>query len=34
VRDLSEDQLQPNRWWRDTGDAMSVTREWIGVENA
>jgi uncharacterized SAM-binding protein YcdF (DUF218 family) len=34
VRYAAEDPFEPNRWWRNTADAMSVSREWFGLLNA
>jgi hypothetical protein len=34
VRYAPDDPFQPDRWWRNTGDAMSVTRELFGLMNA
>lgn len=34
VRYTPDDPFQPQRWWRSTQDAMSVSREWFGLLNA
>ena len=34
VRYAREDPFEPARWWRNTGDAMAVTREVFGLLNA
>ena len=34
VRFAPDDPFEPNRWWRTTGDAMAVSREWFGILNA
>lgn len=34
VRYTPDDPFQPDRWWRNTQDAMSVSREWFGLLNA
>ncbi len=34
VRYTPDDPFQPDRWWRNTEDAMSVSREWFGLLNA
>jgi uncharacterized SAM-binding protein YcdF (DUF218 family) len=34
VRYTADDPFQPHRWWRNTADAMSVSREWFGLLNA
>jgi uncharacterized SAM-binding protein YcdF (DUF218 family) len=34
VRYTPDDPFRPDRWWRNTGDAMSVTRELFGLVNA
>ncbi len=34
VRYTPDDPFQPQRWWRNTEDAMSVSREWFGLLNA
>ncbi len=33
VRYAPDDPFQPRRWWRNTADAMSVSREWFGLLN-
>lgn len=34
VRGASGDSFEPGRWWRDTGDALDVVRESLGILNA
>jgi uncharacterized SAM-binding protein YcdF (DUF218 family) len=34
VRYTPDDPFDPDRWWRNTADAMSVSREWFGLINA
>jgi hypothetical protein len=34
VRAASEDPFEPKRWWRTTGDALDVIREFLGILNA
>jgi uncharacterized SAM-binding protein YcdF (DUF218 family) len=34
VRYTPDDPFDPNRWWRNTRDAMDFTREWFGIFNA
>jgi len=34
VRAASEDSFDPAHWWRDTGDALDVVREVLGLLNA
>ena len=34
VRYAPDDPFEPGRWWRNTADAMSVSREWFGLLNA
>ena len=34
VRYASDDPFEPARWWRNTADALSVSREWFGLLNA
>jgi uncharacterized SAM-binding protein YcdF (DUF218 family) len=34
VRYTPDDPARPERWWRDTGDAMAATRELFGLLNA
>lgn len=34
IRYTPDDPFQPNRWWQNTEDAMSVSREWFGLVNA
>src|SRR5439155_22605989 len=34
VRYTSDDPFEPARWWRNTADALSVSREWFGLLNA
>jgi uncharacterized SAM-binding protein YcdF (DUF218 family) len=33
VRYTSDDPFQPRGWWRNTADALSVSREWFGLLN-
>jgi uncharacterized SAM-binding protein YcdF (DUF218 family) len=33
VRYASDDPFQPRRWWRNTSDALLVSREWLGLFN-
>jgi uncharacterized SAM-binding protein YcdF (DUF218 family) len=33
VRYTRNDPFEPRRWWRNTADAMSVSREWFGLLN-
>lgn len=33
VRYTPNDPFEPGRWWRNTADAMSVSREWFGLLN-
>jgi DUF218 domain-containing protein len=34
IRAASDDPFEPKRWWRTTGDALDVVREFLGVLNA
>ena len=34
VRYTRGDPFQPDGWWRNTGDAMAISREWFGLLNA
>jgi uncharacterized SAM-binding protein YcdF (DUF218 family) len=34
VRAASDDAFDPRRWWRNTGDALDVVREVLGLLNA
>jgi uncharacterized SAM-binding protein YcdF (DUF218 family) len=34
VRAASDDPYNPGRWWRNTGDALDVVREVLGLANA
>ncbi len=34
VRAASQDPFDPRRWWRNTGDALDVVREVLGLFNA
>lgn len=34
VRAASDDPFEPGRWWRTTGDALDVIREFLGILNA
>jgi hypothetical protein len=34
VRAASGDSFNPRRWWRNTGDALDVVREVLGLANA
>jgi uncharacterized SAM-binding protein YcdF (DUF218 family) len=34
VRAASDDPFEPGHWWRTTGDALDVVREFLGVLNA
>jgi len=34
VRAASDDTFNPGRWWRNTGDALDVVREVLGLANA
>lgn len=34
VRYASGDPFDTQRWWRTTGDAVAVAREWFGLLNA
>ena len=34
VRYVSDDSFNPARWWRNTGDALDVVREVLGIANA
>ncbi len=34
VRAASDDPFVPARWWRTTGDALDVVREFLGILNA
>jgi uncharacterized SAM-binding protein YcdF (DUF218 family) len=34
IRAASEDPFDPRRWWRTTGDALDVVREFLGILNA
>ena len=34
VRHAPGDPFEPDRWWRTTGDAVAVAREWCGLLNA
>jgi uncharacterized SAM-binding protein YcdF (DUF218 family) len=33
VRYTPDDPFEPRRWWRNTADALSVSREWFGLFN-
>ena len=33
VRFAADDPFEPRRWWRNTADALSVSREWFGLLN-
>ena len=33
VRAVSHDEFEPNRWWKNTGDALDVVREVLGLLN-
>jgi uncharacterized SAM-binding protein YcdF (DUF218 family) len=34
IRAASNDSFEPRRWWRTTGDALDVVREFLGILNA
>jgi len=34
IRAASDDPFEPGRWWRNTGDALDVVRELLGILNA
>ncbi len=34
VRGVSNDEFDPSHWWRNTGDALDVVREVLGILNA
>lgn len=34
IRYTSADDFDAERWWRRTGDALDVVREWLGLANA
>jgi uncharacterized SAM-binding protein YcdF (DUF218 family) len=34
IRAASDDPFEPRRWWRSTGDALDVVREFLGILNA
>jgi hypothetical protein len=34
IRAASDDPFEPGRWWRTTGDALDVVREFLGILNA
>lgn len=34
VRGVSDDSFDPAHWWRNTGDALDVVREFLGLLNA
>lgn len=34
VRFAPGDPFEPDRWWRTSGDALAVSREWFGLLNA
>lgn len=34
VRAAAADPFEPGRWWRTTGDALDVVREFLGILNA
>jgi uncharacterized SAM-binding protein YcdF (DUF218 family) len=34
VRGVSDDSFDPSHWWRNTGDALDVVREILGLLNA
>ena len=34
VRAASDDPFEPGRWWRTSGDALDVVREFLGILNA
>jgi uncharacterized SAM-binding protein YcdF (DUF218 family) len=34
VRHAVDDPFNGPRWWRNTGDALDVVREWLGLANA
>jgi uncharacterized SAM-binding protein YcdF (DUF218 family) len=34
IRAASDDPFEPKRWWRTTGDALDVIREFLGILNA
>lgn len=34
IRAVSDDPFEPRRWWRTTGDALDVVREFLGILNA
>jgi uncharacterized SAM-binding protein YcdF (DUF218 family) len=33
IRYTPDDPFEPRRWWRNTADALSVSREWFGLFN-
>jgi uncharacterized SAM-binding protein YcdF (DUF218 family) len=33
IRAASDDPFEPRRWWRTTGDALDVVREFLGILN-
>ncbi len=34
IRAASDDPFEPQRWWRTSGDALDVVREFLGILNA
>jgi uncharacterized SAM-binding protein YcdF (DUF218 family) len=34
IRAASDDAFEPGRWWRTSGDALDVVREFLGILNA
>ncbi len=34
VRHSLDDSFNASRWWRNTGDALDLVREWLGLANA
>jgi uncharacterized SAM-binding protein YcdF (DUF218 family) len=34
VRGVSDDEFDPKHWWKNTGDALDVVREVLGILNA
>src|SRR5271165_6047131 len=34
IRAASDDPFEPRRWWRTTGDALDVVREFLGILHA
>ena len=34
IRAATDDPFEPGRWWRTTGDALDVVREFLGILNA